>query len=73
MPRPLRAVTMTVPPLPKGQPMDGQQNLPETPKTAPQPFVPTTPHKKNRPAVTPMSVAVFKRQRCALAEETYKE
>ncbi|CAL8463557.1 g3091 [Coccomyxa elongata] len=51
----------------------GQQELPATPKTAPREFVPATPAKSARPAVTPMSVAAFRRRRSALAASMLQE
>ncbi|BDA48577.1 probable HMG box-containing protein C19G7.04 at C-terminar half [Coccomyxa sp. Obi] len=50
-----------------------QQELPSTPMTAPREFVPATPAKSARPAVTPMSMAAFRRRRSALAASMLQE
>lgn len=64
--------SQTLPVLRTGMPT-GQQELPVTPKTAPRAFVPSTPTKSGRPAVTPMSVAAFRRRRSALARSMFQE
>lgn len=74
------AGAQTMPALPRnlpivlGTPVPGKDlsSGPSTPKTAPKPFVPTTP-LKSRPAKTPVTVAAFRKRRSQLAASAFAE
>ena len=74
------AGAQTMPALPRnlprvlGTPAPGEDlsSGPSTPKTAPKPFVPTTP-LKSRPAKTPVTVAAFRKRRSQLAASAFAE
>lgn len=74
------AGAQTMPALPRnlprvlGPPAPGEDLFsgPSTPKTAPKPFVPTTP-SKSRPAKTPVTVAAFRKRRSQLAASAFAE